>query len=104
MKAIIEGKKYNTETAEALGEGGSRPGISRGDFQWYEETLYRTKKGSFFLAGRGGAMTHYSRAIGGGSSGGSGIQPLSVDGAREWAEHHLDTDEYEEIFGATEEA
>lgn len=61
MKAIIEGRKYNTETATKLGN--YRWG-AYGDFNHIDESLYRTKKGRYFLAGEGGAMTHYSRSCG----------------------------------------
>ena len=49
-------------------------------------------------------MTNYAEATGINSwSGGERIMPLSFAEAREWAEKHLDVDEYEAIFGAVTE-
>jgi DNA polymerase III sliding clamp (beta) subunit (PCNA family) len=86
MKKVINGKLYDTETAELIGTGGSN-GRSRTDFQWCDESLYKTKNGRFFLAGYGGPMTRYSR-------GGEDIIPLTEKEALQWcedAELHSDT-------------
>lgn len=102
MKKIINGKKYDTETAKEVGywENG---GMWR-DFSHMEETLYLKKTGEFFLFGEGGPMTKYSVSQGQNSwSGGSRIIPLSYENARQWAEEHLDADEYESVFGEVEE-
>ena len=49
-------------------------------------------------------MTRYAVAISDNSwSGGEKIIPLSVGKAREWAEEHLDADEYAGIFGIPDE-
>ena len=99
MKKIINGKLYNTETAKELGYDGGGDGFSR----WHEE-LYQKRTGEFFLYGEGGPMTCYAVSISDNSwSGGSKIIPLSVGKAREWAEEHLDADEYAEIFGMPDE-
>ena len=102
MKKVINGKMYNTETADWLGNYSF--GYS-GDFQRIDEDLYRTKKGSFFLAGEGGPMTKYRVECGVREwCGGSDIIPLSEDEAREWVEENLSGDMYIEIFGEPEEA
>ena len=62
MRAIINGKKYDTSTAEYIASA-SYSG-SRSDFQWWEEDLYRKRTGEFFVSGEGGPMTRYARAIG----------------------------------------
>ena len=96
MKKIIDGKRYDTETATLIGE---HEHSNRSDFGWYEEGLYQKRTGEFFLAGRGGPQTKYSRSIDQNSwSGGEGIFPLSVAEAKEWAEAHLTADEYESVF------
>jgi len=102
MKAVIDGKSYNTETAEKLCEASS--GLGNSDFKhWYEE-LYRTKKGAYFLAGYGGPMTRWARSCqGGGYSGSRGIRVLDDQEAREWVERH-DNGAYESVFGAAPEA
>lgn len=103
MRAIIDGKLYDTDKAELLGCGGSK--YPRSDFQYYYEELYRTKKGQYFLAGSGGPMTRYGIDTGCGYTGGDKIIPISEGQAREWAELHLEADEYLNIFGdSVEEA
>ncbi|MGI6784155.1 MAG: hypothetical protein ACOX5A_07985 [Aminivibrio sp.] len=98
MKQIINGKRYDTETATLIGSGGGN--AYPGDFHYFSESLYRTRRGAFFLAGEGGALSHYSRpAYGGGTIGSSGIIPLSAEEALSWCETHLSLDEYEGIFG-----
>ena len=62
MKKIINGKKYDTETATKIGEYSN--GYSTSDFHYIDETLYRKKTGEFFLYGEGGPMTRYSHACG----------------------------------------
>lgn len=102
MKKIINGKRYDTETATRLGEYWN--GLSRRDFGFMEETLYRKKTGEYFLYGEGGPASRYSRAVGQNSwSGGERIMPMTIQEAKEWAEKHLDGDEYESIFGEVEE-
>jgi hypothetical protein len=103
MKKIIGGRVYNTETAELLGDDSSH--VGRSDFHWYEEGLYRTKKGAYFLAGEGGAMTGYAKSYDGGNSYGGGelLTLLTEAEAREWMEAHSTPDAYEAAFGAAEE-
>lgn len=91
MKKIIEGKIYNTETANEIDTYYS--GHPSGDFNRYEETLHKTKKGSYFLSGFGNAMSKYSESCGGNSwSGGSDIIALSEAEAMEWMEEYGDAD------------
>lgn len=54
MKKVINGKVYNTETAE---EVASYSFSNSNDFRYIREKLYRTKKGNWFLYGEGGPMT-----------------------------------------------
>lgn len=98
MKKIINGKVYDTEKAKQVASY-SNAGSWR-DFQHYEETLYLKKTGEYFLFGEGGPMTRYARSEGQNSwTGGERIEPLTYAAAKEWAEEHLDGDEYEAIFG-----
>lgn len=102
MKKIINGKKYDTETAKAVAY--DRNGYSYRDFKWWEETLYQKKTGEFFLHGQGGAMSKYAKSCGQNSwCGGSEIIPMTLDEASKWAEEHIDGDVYENIFGEVEE-
>ena len=101
MKKVISGALYDTETAKLLGEDSySNPG----DFQYWVETLYRTKSGKYFLHGEGGALTKYAVCVAQNEcSGGEKIIPLDLDSAQKWAEEHLDGDEYVRAFGEPEE-
>lgn len=102
MKHIIDGKTYNTETAQELGSRWN--GLADSDFRHISESLYRTKNDLYFLAGKGGALTRYSRPVGDMTGGGERIIPLSESEAREWMERHCDADEYVAAFGEPEEA
>ena len=102
MVKIIGGKKYNTDTAEKV--GGYWNGLSPRDFGSCSETLYKKRTGEFFLYGEGGPMTKYRVCIDSNSwSGGEKIIPMTFDEARQWAEEHLGTDEYEAAFGEVSE-
>ena len=101
MKKIINKKLYDTETTKKLGFWSN--GHSYGDFSYMEEALYQKKTGEFFLYGYGGALTGYAKRTGDSRGEGEKITPLSVDEAKEWAEDHLDADEYVNIFGDMEE-
>lgn len=98
MKKIINGKAYDTDTAQKVAEWSN--GLGYRDFSWIEETLYRKRTGEYFLFGEGGPMTRYAESCGSNSwSSGSRISPLSYRDAAAWAEEHLDADDYEAIFG-----
>ncbi len=98
MKKIINGKVYDTGKAERVGEWDN----GKWDDRLYRcsEELYRKRTGEFFLYGYGGPGSKYSVSCGNNSwSGSEKIIPLTYDAAREWAEEHLDGEEYEAIFG-----
>lgn len=97
MKRIIEKKIYNTETSELIAEWSN--GLSRGDFEALEETLYRTKNGAWFLAGSGGPKTRYAVTCGGSSSGSEDITPLDAEDVLEWMEQHNFMGLIEQYFG-----
>lgn len=102
MKKIIENQKYDTETAVKVGSRDN--GLSRRDINCIQEDLYRKKTGEFFLCAFGGANTRY--AISEGNNwwhGGTHIIPMAPEEAREWAEEHLNADDYEALFGEVPE-
>lgn len=102
MKKIINGRKYDTDTAVAVASYFS--GSSYRDFNYVEETLYKKRTGEFFLYGEGGAMSRYSVSCGDNSwCGGEAIILMSEMAARAWVEAHCTGDEYEKIFGEVEE-
>lgn len=97
MKAFIDGKKYDTETAEEAASWDN--GQSTRDFEHCAEALYRTKKGNWFLKGEGGPMTKYARFCGDNTRcGGSAITPLTAQEAFEWCEKYNMTETIEKYF------
>lgn len=85
MKKIIDGKRFDTDTAEFI----DSYSFGRGTFQYFSEDLYRTVKGAWFLAGEGGARSKYAVALSHSEwRGGEGITPLSEDEALAWCEVH----------------
>ena len=102
MKRIINGKRYDTETARKVAEHNNGGGWR--DFRHVEEALYCKRTGEYFLAGSGGPQTRYAERVDQNSwSGGEGIIPLTDTEAREWGEAHMTADEYEAEFGPVEE-
>ena len=101
MKKIINGKRYDTETARLIGEASYS---NRTDFNYWSEELYQKRTGEFFIYGEGGPASKYSRATGQNQrSGGEKIIPLTIQEARAWAEKYLDADEYEQLFEVEED-
>lgn len=104
MKKIIDGRMYNTETAKQVGSRWDSTDYVT-DFDYFSETLYRKKTGEYFIYGSGNAASPYATYEGNHTySGGSAIRPMSYEVAREWAEKHLDVDEYEAEFGVVDES
>ena len=102
MKKIIKNKVYDTDTAILTATYSSSDDC--GSLAHFEESLYRKKTGEFFLFGSGGAMTRYAVSTGLNSwKGGEKIIPLDYSAAQAWAQEHLDTEDYERIFGAVAE-
>lgn len=96
-KAIINGKRYNTQTATKLASYGNNLGDN--DFRYLSEALYKTPKGEYFLSGAGGANTKYSISEGNTRWNGSRIDVLTPDQARAWLEEHQKLEALESEFG-----
>lgn len=96
---IIDGLRYNTETATAVAEWDN--GLHSGDFKNCDETLFRTKRGNWFTCGSGGPMSRYARATGQNEWSGSSdvIRAIDADDARAWLEGHGFTKAIETYFG-----
>jgi hypothetical protein len=94
MKKVIDGKLYNTNTAQLVHSYG------RGS-AWQEdkETLYRSQKGAWFLYGEGGPKSQYSEPEPGGWSTGTLI-PFTDGEALRWLEQHASADVALEHFGS----
>ena len=102
MKKIIEGIKYDTDTAKVIDTFCN--GLPMTDFRYVDEKLYQKGNGEFFLHGNGGARSAYCTFYSDGSvSGGENIIPLSVDEAKEWVETHCTVEIYETLFGEVAE-
>lgn len=101
MKKIINGKRYDTETAEQIGFWRTERSVT--DFSYCEETLYRKRTGEFFLFGEGGPSSPYAHAAYGMMGAGEAIVPLTEDEAKTWVEQKLDADTYEALFPVEEE-
>jgi len=83
MKRVIDGKIYDTDTAERIG---NHVHSNAGDFRYEDTDLYKTKKGAWFLCGEGGPLSRWSRSVGNGQTGGSGIEALTTTEALAWCE------------------
>ena len=97
MKKVIRGLRYDTNTAEQVGNDSYS---NYGDFQYWCEELYRTSTGNWFLYGEGGAKSKFARAVGQNEiGGGSAIIPLTRGKALAWLEAHTpDSEAYEKYF------
>lgn len=85
MKKILNGKLYDTATAQQVCELTSTEHSF--DFSWHETYLYRTKNGAFFIAGRGNAASIWAEpCCGGGRTSGEGLRLLDEWEAREYME------------------
>ncbi len=99
MKKVIEGKLYDTETADLICE------YSYGrssDFRYLYEALYKTTKGQWFIAYDGGAQSKYAADYGDGIGGSEGIKLVDEDDARRFVEQNGNADDFEKAFGPVE--
>jgi len=103
MRRIKDGKIYDTDTATRIcGTGNS---LSTTDFGFEDSGLYVTKRGGYFISGRGGASSRFAFSDGDGYVGSSGVIVLSASEALAEAEYHDDADTIEVQFpGMLEEA
>jgi len=98
MKRIIDGKRYDTANAGEVAADGF--GYSS-DFNHWQERLYRTPGGSWFLVGSGGARSKYAEQVEQNTwSGGSKLIPMAAEEARRWCEEHEATEALEKHFTA----
>ncbi|MFQ9706048.1 MAG: hypothetical protein ACLRX6_03035 [Limosilactobacillus pontis] len=103
MKKIIKGKLYNTDSAKKMASY-EFSSVNQNDH--YIEELYRKRTGEYFLHGVGGPGSPYAQSAYRDDSalmGGEDVIPLSLRGARNWSEKHLDADDYEAVWGDTSE-
>ena len=102
MKKIINGRRYDTDTAEFIGKWENI--YNSADLQYECEELYRKKTGEFFMYGEGGPASSFAVQTGTTSwSGSCKITPITEDEAKKWVEENLDGDTYENLFEIEEE-
>lgn len=102
MKKVINNKRYDTDTATAVGNWDN--GYLANDLHYCAEILYRKRSGEYFVFGEGGAMSPYAaRRDGNWQGSGSNIVPLSYDTSRQWGEEHMTGEQYQAEFGAVQE-
>jgi hypothetical protein len=98
MRAVIGGMRYDTETAGCI--AWSSNGHNTQAVGYYEEGLYRTVRGAWFLAGRGNARSSYARCYGNDNWGaGQRVTPFTAAEAQAWLEEHGEVEALEEHFG-----
>lgn len=101
MQKIIEGKKYDTETATLIA---TYEYSNLRDFNYCVEELYQTKKGAYFIYGEGGPLSKYAKEIGNNTTSGScEMYLVNEEEAKEFAMKHLNAEDFIEIFGDVEE-
>jgi len=96
MKAIIESKRYDTETAQRIAAWDSRHPVN--DFHYEEESLYRTATGNWFLHWDGHALSSRRLRVGSEHHPDSGITPLAEPEVLAWLEHRNLPDVIEKWF------
>jgi hypothetical protein len=98
MKRIIDGKRYDTETAQRLCSFGYWNGWT--DFRSEQTSLHVTKSGRFFLSGEGGPMTRWATTRGDKVAGGEGLMAIDREEARAILEQEDCLKALERWFGA----
>jgi len=100
MKKIINGKRYDTEAKHTTKVASHGDGYV-GDFHHWQEDLYRTGHGNWYLVGEGGALSRYSEPVCGGGMGGTSdvVVPLTETEAQRWLEEAGETEAVEQYFG-----
>ena len=100
MKKIINGRMYDTETAEKIAEWDN--GLYGNEFK-IKEILYKKTTGEYFIYGSGGTLTRYSISHVNGSSDSIDIIPLTKEEAKIWMEKNGNPDAYTKEFGEVPE-
>ena len=96
MKQIVNKVLVDTETSELLAYYSN--GNDCGNFHWFEERLYLSKIGQFFLHGEGHGCSPYGWHFDNMSGMGEKLVPLSADEVLGWLENRQITDNLEYIY------
>lgn len=85
MKAIIDGRLYDTGAPQTRAIASFSNGLFRDDLDYCASTLYRTGRGNYFIVGKGGPRSIYSRVCGSNSvCGGSAMRAVTLFEAKEY--------------------
>lgn len=100
MKKIMSGKLYDTELANkvVIADNGYEPN----EPEYYQEILYKTNKGSYFLYAHGGIASKYAAHVGEKAVPGQTMIAMTEVKAKEWALKYLDVDTFLLVFRDTE--
>ena len=97
MKKVIDGKLYNTDTADLIAEDDN--GRPDNDVHHFRQELYKTKKGAWFVFREGGAMSAMQKRAGSNNfTGSEDIEALAEDEAFELLQDWNDISALEEYF------
>jgi hypothetical protein len=102
MKATIDGITYSTNATDSeLIASRDCPAESVGELRYWEEDLYRTDDGRWFLRGAGGPLTFWAQYHDCISAGvyGEGILPLDPRQASLWLQDAGEVDRWQQYFG-----
>ena len=91
MIKIIEGRRYNTDTATRIFFRDN--GHFANDFSFRSKQLFRTKNGGWFLHHAGGAMSDMKKFYGKNLGGSESIEPIDDDDAFGFLQSHSDDDD-----------
>jgi len=98
MKAVVNGKRYDTDHAELIAQ--SWNGLGYSDFRNRSTELYRTPKlGKWFRVDSGGPLTDMVVGYGDGIGGSSRLTPITPDQALELLEELGEVDAIDQYFG-----
>jgi len=97
MIKVIDGKRYNTNTAKLVFSWNN--GQFYGDFRRRDKDLYLTPKGSWFIHHEGGPMTDMAKAYGTVFAGSEDIEPITEKDAYRFLEAHSDHRDAREAIG-----
>nr|WP_051700123.1 hypothetical protein [Limosilactobacillus reuteri] len=101
MEEIINGRMYDTETAQRKGTWANT--WNDNDYSQVIETLYQKKNGEYFLECIAGPSSIYKIYSGGKTWGQIFLKPIFHIDAVEWAKNKLSANEYEALFGKVSE-
>ena len=85
MIKYINGKTYRSHTAQLIVMLPNH--FPKTHNKWHETGLYKTQRGGYFLAGKGGSLSRWGTSTPNGAIAGEGIEPLSKEEALSYAQH-----------------